>query len=368
MDMLPYFLGRIAEGGTGGGGGVTYTSIVYNTDNTVTLTDKDGAIHTMSCTYADGKLIGVTYDGKAVDLTYNGDVLVKVGNTAVDIGNAPVNIAALDHTVTFTVDGEPYEIVSVKSGNSVNAPSTKPSKEDYRFSGWELNSEKVTFPYVPTENTDLIASFSQGIPSDYVLYVPLRQESATAETGQELSVVGSGLTYGVVDGVECAMFNSTSEIGVSVNSDLFVKGKPFTISMWAKADSVASYTDGPKFFGFNYNFCYYQCQNVSNLHNTPAFHIGDVWGEAVNTYRMTSWVHICLVYDGSQISMYNNGVSGEKYAISSNFSTTNTLYLGGNGSGDRFANGKMSAFRVYDRALTESEILILSQEFTPTDR
>ena len=72
-----------------GGGGVTYTSIVYNTDNTVTLTDKDGAVHTMSCTYENGKLIGVAYDGKAVDLTYNGDALVKVGKTAVDVANAP---------------------------------------------------------------------------------------------------------------------------------------------------------------------------------------------------------------------------------------------------------------------------------------
>ena len=71
------------------GGGTEYTSIVYNTDNTVTLTDKDGVVHTMSCIYGDGKLIGVTYDGKAVELTYNGDALVKVGNTVVDMANVP---------------------------------------------------------------------------------------------------------------------------------------------------------------------------------------------------------------------------------------------------------------------------------------
>ena len=89
MDMLPYFLGRLAEGGTGGSGGVTYTNIVYNEDNTITLTDKDGVIHTMSCTYEGGKLIGVTYDGESIELTYNGDALVKVGKTAVDMANAP---------------------------------------------------------------------------------------------------------------------------------------------------------------------------------------------------------------------------------------------------------------------------------------
>ena len=76
------------------GGGTEYTSIVYNADNTITLTDKDGVIHTMSCTYEDGKLISATYDGKAVDLTYNGDALVKVGKTAVDIANAPATSGA----------------------------------------------------------------------------------------------------------------------------------------------------------------------------------------------------------------------------------------------------------------------------------
>ena len=79
----------IAEIVSGGGGGTEYTSIIYNTDNTITLTDKDGIVHTMSCTYENGKLIGVTYDGKAVDLTYNGDALVKVGKTAVNVEKAP---------------------------------------------------------------------------------------------------------------------------------------------------------------------------------------------------------------------------------------------------------------------------------------
>ena len=33
------------------GGGVSYTSIVYNDDDTITLIDTDGITHTMVCTY-----------------------------------------------------------------------------------------------------------------------------------------------------------------------------------------------------------------------------------------------------------------------------------------------------------------------------
>ena len=79
----------IAEiSGSGGGDviiGADYTNIVYNEDNTITLTGKDGVEHTMSCNYEDGKLIGVTYDGKAVELTYDGEDLVEVGSTNINL-------------------------------------------------------------------------------------------------------------------------------------------------------------------------------------------------------------------------------------------------------------------------------------------
>jgi hypothetical protein len=70
------------------GGGTNYESIVYNEDNTITLTDKDGVIHTMECEYTDGKITSVKYNGKSVRLAYSGDKLVKVGKTAVDLSNA----------------------------------------------------------------------------------------------------------------------------------------------------------------------------------------------------------------------------------------------------------------------------------------
>ena len=156
----------ISEIVSGSGGGADYTNIVYNEDDTITLTDKDGVEHTMSCTYEDGKLIGVTYDGKAIELTYDGDVLVKVGRTEVDMANAQTSeIELLDHTVTFTVDGEPYEVVSVKDGNSVNAPSVEPTKEG--FDGWSLNGNTILFPYTPTEDVELIATFLSLIDTLY---------------------------------------------------------------------------------------------------------------------------------------------------------------------------------------------------------
>ena len=68
-------------------------------------------------------------------------------------------IKLLDHTVTFLSDGEPYEIVSVKSGNSVNAPAIDPISESGSFAGWQFNGETVGFPYPLESDVELVAKF-----------------------------------------------------------------------------------------------------------------------------------------------------------------------------------------------------------------
>ncbi len=75
----------------GGGSSISYTDIVYNDDNTITLTDTDGTEHTMVCEYTDGKLTSLKFDGKSVALKYEGDVLISVGGVSVDVSNAQVS-------------------------------------------------------------------------------------------------------------------------------------------------------------------------------------------------------------------------------------------------------------------------------------
>lgn len=80
-------------------GGVQYTDIVYNDDNTVTLTDTSGVEHTISCVYENNRLLSMTYDGKEVVTVYDNGKLVGVGETEVDIANAP-----LDNTLENLID------------------------------------------------------------------------------------------------------------------------------------------------------------------------------------------------------------------------------------------------------------------------
>jgi hypothetical protein len=81
-----------------------------------------------------------------------------------------VNLNKLDNTVTFLTDGELYETMSVKQGNSINAPATEPTSEEGSFAGWQLNEETINFPYTPTSNIEVNALFGTTADLIYSAY------------------------------------------------------------------------------------------------------------------------------------------------------------------------------------------------------
>lgn len=64
------------------------------------------------------------------------------------------------HTVTFKADGQTYAISSVKSGQSISAPSPNPTSESGSFVGWSDGSGNVTFPYTPSADIELTSVFA----------------------------------------------------------------------------------------------------------------------------------------------------------------------------------------------------------------
>lgn len=172
----------IAEiSGSGGGDviiGADYTNIVYNEDNTITLTDKDGVVYTMECEYTDGKLTSVKYDGKKVNLTYDDDVLVKVGKTAVDLGDAPSSKTVLSEgekmffrfgDAGFTMSGEPcdenpfeqakfYDVtvdgVTYRAGSN-GAVICTDARDNVHFAvEYEAEGKTLMYVYVPQGEED----------------------------------------------------------------------------------------------------------------------------------------------------------------------------------------------------------------------
>lgn len=81
---------------------------------------------------------------------------------------APVKTSILDHNVRFKVDGADYYIASCLNGGSVSAPPN-PEKSGMYFNAWkDGNDNVISFPYVPSGNIDLSASFVNWRSVDYI--------------------------------------------------------------------------------------------------------------------------------------------------------------------------------------------------------
>ncbi|HEY2987082.1 MAG TPA: LamG-like jellyroll fold domain-containing protein, partial [Candidatus Binatia bacterium] len=90
---------------------------------------------------------------------------------------------------------------------------------------------------------------------------------------------------------------------------------------------------------------------VPNSTNTPV----DVRGSAQLPRNV--WSHLAATYDGSTLRLYINGNLAGSRALSDTVSTsTNPLRIGGDTLTKRFFQGLIDEVRIYDRALSQSEI------------
>jgi hypothetical protein len=132
MDMLSYFLGRLAGGGSSGDNGPVYTNLVYNDDGSITLTDDEGQEHIMECEYVDGRLERIMIDEDVLDAIYEEDTdkLVKLGDMDIDVEEYPSEIGNIEDLidnsgVLDSTEGTVYEkvelLIEKARANEVNS-------------------------------------------------------------------------------------------------------------------------------------------------------------------------------------------------------------------------------------------------------
>ncbi|MDZ4227744.1 MAG: LamG domain-containing protein, partial [Candidatus Levybacteria bacterium] len=82
-----------------------------------------------------------------------------------------------------------------------------------------------------------------------------------------------------------------------------------------------------------------------------------------------TWYHVVATYDGSNLRLYFNGaLLGTPVAEATGFggSTNNTIYMGSDESGsDRYWRGSLGDVRIYNRALSTTEITALYDSYNP---
>ena len=197
------------------------------------------------------------------------------------------------------------------------------------------------------------------IPTEgLVLYIPLKENKTTAETGQNLTTVGT-VNFLTESGIPCGYFNSSNYI--TFNTDNLPTGSsPRTISLWSKIQT----------YGYVFTYGDYSSTRLFGLqYRTPDIvyftqHGGGVYVNS--TKDLTSWHHICMTLTNSNALNCVFYVDGVKYDLKSDGGgTINTNNTTGHlmGRSGYHETGYLSSIRLYNRILTEEEIILLSKEF-----
>lgn len=199
----------------------------------------------------------------------------------------------------------------------------------------------------------------QIIPTDgLVLYIPLKENKTTAETGQSLTTVGT-VNFQTESGIPCGYFNSSNYI--TFNTDNLPTGsQPRTISLWSKVND----------FGYVFTYGDYSSQRFYGLQyrsNDIVYFTQHGGGVYVNSTKdLKTWHHVCMTLTDSNALNCVFYVDGVKYDLKSDgggyINTTNTTghLMGRSGY---HQTGYLSSVRLYNRVLTEEEIILLSKEF-----
>ena len=209
-----------------------------------------------------------------------------------------------------------------------------------------------------------ISSMWNGVPSEnLVFYLPL-SETTIADVGPELTASGT-IVHTVMNGIQCAYFNGSSYLRASAVS-MPTGASPRALSLWFKYKDIpgATSADAAVFAGWGTTTslgrfdAYVEAQELYIIYSSGALKT-DI------KIQDTNWHHVLLQYDGSTSEIYYDGQLAASEAKTIN-TRNNYLYIGAREYGEYAFDGYLAGIRIYNRAMTSTEIAYLASEFTPT--
>lgn len=146
---------------------------------------------------------------------------------------------------------------------------------------------------------------------------------------------------------------------VSVSTAPVLSNKPMSVSFWFKGDvsptnydgimgktTNAGWSDGWGFYFLGSNLYYFIENYAANTAYSP-----------ISNPR--EWNHVVGTWDGTNIKIYINGVSGTADTYTGSMTTTPNFAIGRLGTDQFNFKGSIDETRVYNRALTAAEVKLL---------
>lgn len=288
----------------------------------------------------------------------------------------------------YAENGMSYNLTwTPQSGGGSSQSSNSSEPQGASWSGYKAILSSGKYSFSTTQTTGLkytsvkpvvggiytqdalakLAFLYSGVPVQGLsVYIPFTQQASKAETGQTLSVWTGTPQYITYKGLQSTYFNSSSIIECAVTGFPDFTNK-WTVSLWFSsqnktddktlmqiASSHNTYS-GIRFVVFQSKIC---CDNITS---SPASSSG-----VSADFNINTWYHICATYTDGTLKLYVNGQLQSTLNTTIHQFTKSYARIGGYNSGSNRFKGYVTDFRIYDRAVSDSQVVLLHDMLTPT--
>ncbi len=361
---------------------ITYGVESNETQTALYVTSKGGE----SININVGSLDGDINIGRAI---VTGQGTIKVGtNGAVSIGtqtnlgpsNADGNVLILGASTSFTetrmILRSPANSQDFKIG--INNLAVDNGSVFFNTVGTEMRLQTINGTAISISGLDVSIGDDLNITGSLfqpvyasedglILYLPFSEPNGSTQYDRSPYGNDGTPTGGVACnstnakyGNGCEFDGTNDEINTASDFSSQITGiDTVTISGWVNPSITPSVFDA--FFGIrsgSVNFYVLRLSGTNNLECRINTGSGSGFIDASPTPTITPgvWQHIALVYNGSNIFCYINGVQEGTATVSGNFASSSLPFDVGNDVNNNFFEGFIDEVRMYSRALSEDEI------------
>ena len=276
-----------------------------------------------------------------------------------NLGSAALNSAGLAalSTAALTASGSPHAITAVYSGDSVFAGSVS-----------SVLSQIITNPAAPPVSAG--PDITNGLVAWYPLAGDANDHSGNGNNGT--AVNSPSYANGVTGAANTALsFNGANQlVTIPASASLDITNGSITLSAWVYATNSGQYrqiinkrqgSSAPAAYGL----CLFNANNGLDFYFTSGNNF-QVFHETSPSMSLNSWNFVAATFtwgNASSVTLYVNGVAkpgawsvGSGTASSADATSSVAVNLGGlTGNAEPFG-GNLAGVRIYDRALSGTEI------------
>jgi hypothetical protein len=278
-----------------------------------------------------------------VTLSANASDAVGVGGVQFVVDGVTVGVE--DTTAPYSVS---WNTLTVTNSNHVITARARDA------AGNSATSSPIT---VTVSNSNLVAAYSFNEGSG----TSVNDLSGKGNVGSTASTTWSATgKYG-----GALSFNGTNSLVNVSDSNSLDLTNGMTLEAWVNPSNVTGWkTFITKENGTN-NLAYSLSANnntsgAANQRPVSRIRIGTVTQTVTGTTKLAlnTWTHVASTYDGATLRLYVNGVQVSSLAVTGSMTTTtNLLRIGGSPAlGAQYFTGLIDEVRIYNRALTATEI------------